>query len=315
MRLLIVFTLIFSSLFAGEWMSDYDKALMEARTHRKPLVVAFLGTGWCPWSQKLQIEVLSTQEFQLMLDSFVLVNLSISEWNSKEGRLAELKEQFDIQEVPIIIALDPSETEMARIGYMPYSPEEFASLFQGIKESFEEIRNASLSTLNAEALQDLYLKALKFGFNTYRYELLAQGLKTDKTPFFLLEKYKLLVESGKSKDTETLSVRKELLKRDPKNKFGVHRTLAIVDFHQLSNRYRLRKKPDEVVKPLMEYVKKFGQNDPEHLWKIEMMMAQFYFNREKPKEALVHAQAALVHAPDSAHEEIQQSIILLKSKS
>lgn len=302
-------------LTAGEWRNDYDRALSDAKEQNKPLILVFLGTEWCPWSQKLQNEVLSKSEFQEGLNSFVLVKVELPQFGKLDEGKSSLKEKFSVEEVPSLVLIDTLGEEIAKLGYMPLPADEFTSLFQEIFSSYQEIKSAQLSTLTPEALQELYVKALKFGFNNFRYDILAAGLQVDKTPFFLLEKYKILVESGKNKEDEALALKKELIKQDPKNIHGVHRTMAVVDFHRLSSRYRLRKKPDEVVKPLVDYVQKFGDQDEEHLWKIEMMIAQFYFSRDRASKAIPHAEAAFKLAPEIAKAEITESIEFLKTKS
>ncbi|MES2345595.1 MAG: thioredoxin family protein [Chlamydiota bacterium] len=297
-------------LSAAVWNENYEEALVSSKESNKPLVLAFLEKEGCPWSQKLYAEVLSQPQFLEDLDPFILVKIELSQMGS-----SFFKEKYQIQEVPSLIVLSSLGEEMARVGYMPLKPSEYAEFFTEIKSNYEEISGSDLRTLSGEKLQELYMTALKYGFNDYRYEILSVGLQRDKTPFFLLEKYKLLIENGKFKGREALDVRKELIKRDPKNDYGVHRTLAIVDFHKLSNRYRLRKKPDEVAAPLVDYVKKFGAGDQEHLWKIEMMIAQFYFGRDRVQTAIAHAERSYQVAPDLANEEIAQSIEFLKSKS
>jgi thioredoxin-related protein len=301
-------------LAAAEWRSDYEEALRVSKENNQPLLLVFIGEEWCPWSQKLDAEVLSHSQFLQELDQFVLVRMNLAQFAGPEERVCRLKEKYQIQEIPSLVVFTSLGEEMARVGYMPLQPLEFATLFKEIKNSYEEISQADLKNLGIDKLKELYMASLKYGFNQYRYEILAAGLQLDKTPFFLLEKYKLLIEDGKMKKAEALAVRKELVKRDPKNGYGVHRTLAIVDFHKLSNRYRLRKKPDEVVKPLLDYIKKFGSSDEEHLWKIEMMIAQFYFSRDKVETALMHAERSYQVAPEAFKEEISQSIDFLKTK-
>lgn len=299
---------------ATEWNEDYKVALETANKCNKDIVLAFVGNDWCPWSQKLQAEVFSQQSFIEKMDDFVLIRIDLSQYQDQSERTL-LKEKFEVEEIPsILIVNSKEEKEMARIGYIPLPAVEFANLITEISSKHQEISKAEFNDLEGPKLQEFYFSTLKFGFNEFRYAILTAGLQKDKTPFFLLEKYKLLVEAGKINKKETLDVRKELVKRDPKNEHGVHRTLAVVDFHYRSSKYRLRKKPEEVVKPLIEYINQFGQNDSEHLWKIQMMIAQFYFSRDRLQSAIKYAQASYKVAPEQAKEEIQHSLDFLQSR-
>lgn len=301
--LLIAFLALNLTVWSQEWRTDYKEAAALSKESGKPLLIAFFGSESCPWSKKLQSDLLSQERFLNSLEAFILV---------KAGEREQLI--YAVEDLPALIIANANQEEITRVGYMPITPEEFSDYLNEIFASYEKIKKADLAALKAEELQEFYFQSLKYGFNNFRHEILAMGLKRDKTPFFLLEKYKLLVEAGKLKDKETLVVRKELVRRDPKNAFGVHRTLAIVDFHQLSNRYRLRKKPDAVAAPLLEYISKYGEKDDEHLWKLEMMLAQFYFGRDKTAKSLKHAEEALKAAPEEAKAEIRQSIQYIQSK-
>jgi protein disulfide-isomerase len=300
---LIAFLTLNVTIWSQEWKTDYKEAAALSQESGKPLLIAFLGSESCPWSKKMQLELLSDQKFLESLDAFILVKAGEQE-----------QQRYSVEDFPALLIANTNQEEITRVGYMPISAGEFSEYLNEIVLTYRKIKEADLTTLKIEELQEFYFQSLKYGLNHFRHEIMTVGLKKDRSPFFLLEKYKLLVEAGKFKDKETLAVRKELIRRDPKNAFGVHRTFAIVDFHQLSNRYRLRKKPDAVAEPLLEYVKKYGEKDEEHLWKLEMMLAQFYFGRDKVAKSLKHAEEALKAAPEEAKAEIRQSIQYIRSK-
>lgn len=309
--ILALFLTLQSAFIFGEWRSDVEQAVQEARDMDKPILFAFVGSSWCPWSQKLEKEVLNHPSFQKAVEAFALIKVDLPEFRATP-RGATL--QFDVQETPLFVLTSSKQEEIAKMGYLPLPAEEFAALFNEIKATHDLLSHSSFTAESEETLQRFYLQALKFGFNSFREEILQVGLKTGKTPFFLLEKYKLLIEEGKGRQGEVVALKKELIRRDPQNQFGVHRTLAVVEFHELSNRYRLRKKPDQIVKPLVEYVKQYGQQDQEHLWKIQMMIAQFYFSRNKVGKAVAYAEESYEGAPEEARGEITESIAFLKAR-
>lgn len=45
------------------WFDDFSKAQARAQEKNSPLLIAFLGPNWCPWSDKLEEEVLTSNTF------------------------------------------------------------------------------------------------------------------------------------------------------------------------------------------------------------------------------------------------------------
>ncbi len=70
-----------------------------------------------------------------------------------------------------------------------------------------------------------------------------------------------------------------------------------------------------VVKPLVEYLRKFGTVDTENAWQIEMKISKYLFSKDQIEEALKHANASLKMAPESARTEIAKSVEYLKTVS
>lgn len=299
------------------WVTDFDAGLKKAKEASKPILVAFVGLPWCPWSEKMDQEILSRLGFiEPLKHDVVLVRVNLAE-EGKETK--SIRERFNISELPFLLLLDQAGNEISKLGYLPMEPEAFAARIQSHFAAYNELDKVMQSKLltdcDEEELKSLYLKAKEFGFSSYRDKLYLAGLQLNQGFFFLLEQYANYADKGRMKSSEAKVIKKKILAKDPKNIKGAHRALAILDFQAFSNK-RSKKKYDEkkVLEPLLSYVKKFGKQDKEHLWRIEMLMAQYYFGKNNAKEALEHAKTAFAEAPQDQQGEITQTIAFLEGK-
>ncbi|MDD2676067.1 MAG: thioredoxin family protein [Methylacidiphilaceae bacterium] len=119
--------LLFSAVaFAGSanWITDYPKALKEAKAQKKLVLANFTGSDWCPWCQKLQREVFSTPEFQQYAkEHLVLLELDFPQRKPQTEALKqqnkELADRYHVDAFPTILLLDPEGQEVASMGYLP----------------------------------------------------------------------------------------------------------------------------------------------------------------------------------------------------
>lgn len=299
------------------WMTDYAGALIKAKEENKPILLSFIGLPWCPWSEKMDQEVLSRLAFiEPMRKNFILVRFNLLEEGNEH---AAVRDQFEIRELPTLVLLDSNGAEITKVGYLPKTADEFVTHFQKLfteyRELAEIIHREDLSYFNCDELKGYYLKAKEHGFTDFRDKLYLAGLKVEQGLFFLLEQYSRYADKGRIASKEAKALRKKITARDPKNENGAHRSIALMEFQALATQ-RSKKQHSEkkVLEPLLTYVKKYGKEDQQHLWKIELMMTQFFFGRDNPKEALIHAKTALSKAPEVEKSHITQTIAFLESK-
>ena len=299
------------------WLLNFQEGLLQARDQDKPLLAVFVGLPWCPWSEKIQREVLEKNDFiEELKEQFILVFLNLPE---EGGKHDDLRERFGIEELPLFLLLDPQGRLIAKVGYLPKPSSEFAAHIHKLYRSYSELKEVvegdTLSSLSQEGLKSLYLKAKEGGFEGFKDKLSLAGLKDGAALFFLLEQYRHYAEKGQQGSKEALAVRKKILSCDPQNKQGGWRSLALLDFDALSKKRSKKKKHIQAaLNPLIAYVKKYGKEDPENLWKMEMLIAQFLFGKNKAKEALLHAKSAFNHAPEGNKKEICDTISYLEGK-
>ncbi len=299
------------------WSEDFSKALNAAQKNGRPLLLAFMGSGWCPWTEKLDREILSEPAFlDLGKNQMNLVWLNCpSQRSATSPQVQELKTRYGVDELPTLVVISPSQEEMFRLGYLPLTPGEFAAHLETMIADYRQIQakidGQDLSNLPLDELETLYVKARELNNSRYLNNLMQQGLSKDIGTFFLLEKYTELLKNGNKPEAELL--REKIIERDPKNLKGSQLRLAILDFQTKAQNLKKKANPRTAVKPLLEYLQKFGAKDKENVWKVEMMMAKFLFTKNEVKEALQHANASYNSAPEINKAEIAETIDYLKT--
>lgn len=317
---IILAVLFFCSGLEAKWHDQYLEAKKEAVKQDKPLLIAFLGSNWCQWSDQLEIEVLSQPSFlKEMEKDFVLLKIDIPE-NFEEHSFSgkELQKRFKVEESPALVLIQPTEEEIATIDYLPVDRKEFCRYVKGTLADYKKlsrITKKQLDQMQVEELKVLYAKAGRLADETFKKVILDQGLKSDSGPFFLLEKYADLLSVGKPGTWQMQNLRKKIVETDPENRRGALRKLAVMDFNALSNIKRNMPKAEIVVRPLLDYLQFHGKKDSENAWRIEMKVSQYFFTQNRIEESLKHAEASLDIAPEDCKTEIAQSIEYLKSLS
>ena len=287
-----------------------------AQNENKFLIVMFLGSQWCPWSQKMEREVFSDESFQdFLIDTCLFAKVEIPPTSAFDFNLKNLMSSLDVKESPTFLLLSSSGELIKKEGFLSYDAKGLALYWKDGLDAFNNLLN-SLDTIkdvkDEKALENLYQIATYHGFNNIKNRIIEVGLKICKNPFFYLEKYEALSKHKKFKHPEMISLRKKIIQMDPKNKQLSQLRLAIVDFTNMQNRKKI-KNSIEVVTPLVQYIKDFGSSDCENLWKIELMVAQYFLSRGEYKMAKEFAVQSKQHAPDVLKDELVSTIDYIDS--
>ena len=125
--LALLFTLAFitSPLLAAEdaWITDVPKAMEQAKSQKKLVLLDFTGSDWCPPCKALHKNVLTSEEFsKFAKDNLVLVDLDFPKAKPQSDELKaankELSKKYGIKGFPTIIVLDADGKELFRkVGY------------------------------------------------------------------------------------------------------------------------------------------------------------------------------------------------------
>lgn len=130
--LLIIFFVAFSSN-AQQWHTDFSKAIEQANSTQRPILLVFQGSDWCAPCMKLENEIWSTQEFKnYAKDHFVLLkadfpkrkkNALSKEQQKHNNQLAEKYNKSGY--FPYVALLDQKGTKIGATGYKKQTPKEF----------------------------------------------------------------------------------------------------------------------------------------------------------------------------------------------
>jgi len=306
------------------WSDDYAKALQLSQATGKPLLLAFIGSDWCPWSQRMIKEIIGKKEFTTELQQqmlFVWVDFPEKSIMSKERKSQNrgLKNRFAVQELPTLVLVDASGDEIVKLSYLPSTPHEMAIQLENALLDFKQLKNIvgspRLADLKGDELENLYKKAAQLGREPEKKSLLELGLKNDQGSFFLMQQYEMLIENAKLKDPSVQRLRRQIMSKDPANSKGVHLQLALTEFNALSKKLKKKENPEKAITPLVDYLRVYGSRDLENNWRIEMMIAQFLYSKNHVEEAISHAKMSYETAPSECKQEVAQSLEYLASKS
>lgn len=307
-----------------QYADDYASALKMSQATGKPLLLAFTGSGWCPWSNRMEEDILSKSEFGLALrDDVIFVRIDFPESDvlpiERKTQYFGLKKRYGIQELPTLVLIDSSGDEIIKMGYMPLESKEFASRLKTALTDYRQLKavvgSPSLLEMRGEEIQELYKKTDGLSITTVRQQLLEAGLKSDQDAFFMLEQYEKMLATHAVQDPQVQQLRKKIASRDPIGSRGIQLKLATAEFNSMARQLKKKEDPQHAIAPLLAYLQKFGNHDANNRWRVEMMIAQFLFSKNKIMEAISHARNSYEDAPEEFRCEIAKTIDYLSKKS
>lgn len=287
-----------------KWLTEHTEAISKAQVENKPLLLLFLGSGWCPWSDQLCQKILSKKEFTDILSrDFVLVKVNCPETGSHP-----LKERYGVQQCPFFLIVDPSGEKIAEVNYLNLNSGAYASHIQSLLSDYKLLQKttakAHLEKLSLEELKSLYGKARGLANDGFKKAIVQAGMKVDSGVDFLLEDYMAHLENG----NDVSELKNQICARDPHNLLGAQLKLALLEYQRLSK----QNKDTNAHHPLLDFVKKFEKSDK--LWEVEMTISQYLFGQNQLDEALKHARASLEAAPIESKSEVAQAIEYLENE-
>lgn len=181
------------------WFENWKEATTKMKKENKLVLLFFTGSDWCPWCKKMKTEIFEDPEFIQEMDPllvFFIVDFPAKKSQSSEiiNHNESLKVTYNISGLPTVVLLDSKRTLISKLGYLPVGGGKYAEYLKNVMADYEWIK----ATLSAECSEDdlrrLYQKAKSMGCDTYTKIIFERGVKEDKVPFFLLEKYCSLVD-------------------------------------------------------------------------------------------------------------------------
>jgi thiol-disulfide isomerase/thioredoxin len=118
------------SLHASDiWLTNYDAALKQAAADKKPLLIEFTGSDWCPPCKALTANVFEKPAFEdFAKANVVLVKFDFPRRKEQEEALKTanqaMAKKYQVQGFPTIILVSSSGEEIARkVGYDGETPD------------------------------------------------------------------------------------------------------------------------------------------------------------------------------------------------
>lgn len=306
------------------WVTNYEDALDQAKGLNKPLILFFTGSDWCGACQKLEHEVLSTPEFtEKAGNQFVFVLLDFPLYNPADPKTTEqnkqLQRKYDIKAFPTLVLIDANEQEIGTTGYRSGGPRAYADhlleMIQDYSHYRQKLNEAESQKLSSSDLKSLYLKASELNQSKEAEKLVSLGIASDEKTFFLLEKYRALASQKDLETTEAQRIKKEIQSLDPNNEKETQYELALIEFDALSDTLGdERMTAEKTVLPLIQYLKKFGKQDKDNVWKVHMIISQVFLDKNKLQQALDHARASYETAPENVKNEIAIAVRNIQSE-
>lgn len=300
------------------WLTNYEEAVNQSKAKSVPLLMFFTGSDWCSWCNRLEREVLDTSEFAHAAgDKFVFLKLDFPLYTNIPTQTSEqnkqLQKKYAVRSFPTIILLDTQQLKtMGTTGYRAGGAKSFAqhllkmvSEYSSYKQKVSQVDQQKFS---GSELKQLYEKAKELDFYADVNQIIKVGMNSDEKIYFQLERYRFLVEEGSARDPEAMSLRQQLLAADPKNERKLPYQIAVIDFESFSEDLEKESTPEMAVSPLVSYIEKFGSEDRDNLWRLEMIISQVYLDHNKISQALQYAQFSHDAAPATVQPEIAKAI-------
>ena len=132
--------LIFGSLQAQKWQTDFKKATEMAAQESKPIVLVFSGSDWCAPCMKLEKEIWSTADFInysnehyiLLKADFPRKSKNTVDAQQKEAN-KQLAEKYNKSGFfPLVVILDKQGKVYGSLGYKKVSPKEYIALIDAM---------------------------------------------------------------------------------------------------------------------------------------------------------------------------------------
>jgi protein disulfide-isomerase len=126
------------ALAAEGWSTDHEKALAQAKSEKKLVLMDFTGSDWCIWCKKLNQEVFSKPKFKdYAKDNLVLLELDFPRGKQQSKELKEqnekLSKEYHIEGFPTVIVLNSEGKKVGELGYEEGGPDAFIAKLNALK--------------------------------------------------------------------------------------------------------------------------------------------------------------------------------------
>jgi thioredoxin-related protein len=124
----------------SHWLSDYSKAVDQAKTANKNILLDFTGSDWCPWCIRMDKEVLNTKAFNDYADkNLVLMLVDFPQTKQLPQKVQDqnndLQKKFGADGFPTFVLVDKDGNVLGQqVGYLEGGPSAFIAKLDSMKK-------------------------------------------------------------------------------------------------------------------------------------------------------------------------------------
>ncbi len=126
------------------WQTNFEAAQAKAKAQKKILLVAFIGSDWCPWCKKIKAEVFEKQAFASEArKKYVLVEVDFphkkklsDELKEQNGKLAK---RYKIGAYPSVLLLKPDGELIAHTGYSDGGAKDYVKQLADLMKTYRSL--------------------------------------------------------------------------------------------------------------------------------------------------------------------------------
>ncbi len=113
------------------WTTDFESSLTKAKEEKKPLLILFTGSDWCPPCRMLHKKIFDSREFEeYAKDNVVLVKADFPKRKQIAPELKKKNEilarKFGVRGFPTVLILDNEGKVIdKKVGHTRLSPDEY----------------------------------------------------------------------------------------------------------------------------------------------------------------------------------------------
>lgn len=98
------------------WTSNFDEAISQSQTEKKPVLILFTGTDWCPACRILERSVISNPEFSRLIgNKFIFMKAEFAK--PYDARYQPLVDRYGIKQFPTFAVINGSGQLLYKVNY------------------------------------------------------------------------------------------------------------------------------------------------------------------------------------------------------
>lgn len=255
---------------------DYERGKDVAQIFQKPMLLCFLASDECLWSQRFLAEFIHEDSFsQAIKNELIFIAIDFPKLDKQNIQTIEtnhrLKEQFRVSTFPTFVLLSSDGEEITRLSFPASDPKHFAEQLLSYYDEYIELFCA-LSKCDSHEIKSLYRRALILNAPNLIQMFLEKGLKETQDAYFMIEKYMQYIKEGKRESHIAKQLRRKLMKLKGEELSQVKMRLAISDF-QIFHQH----KPYAAVSTIYRLLDT-GQLQEKELIKLNQLLASHFIH-------------------------------------